>query len=265
VIYVFGPCELDTERYELRRPGGVIRLRRKVFQVLTYLLAHHDRIVSKQELCAQVWPQQFVSEAALENTIKAVRQAIGDSGRRQQLIQTVYSVGYRVIAAVEMHAAAPVTEGGKGVSATHSGAMALAPPRTDTAPVPTPLDRNTLYDAMHTLYTMAQTEVQRYGGTLQPAVGERILAVFGAPVAQEDHAQRAVLAALALRQHMSEQRAGLDPQHRTALSVRMGLDTELLAVGSNDDSPEGLMTVVGGQCDAGDRSSGTGSTWDHSM
>src|SRR5919201_4171911 len=101
--YVFGECSLDTQRAELARAGRVSRLRRKVFQVLVYLLAHADRVVSKQELCAQVWPQQFISDAALESTIKAVRQALGDSGRGQRLIQTVYGQGYRFLAAVEAH------------------------------------------------------------------------------------------------------------------------------------------------------------------
>src|SRR5262249_17989160 len=49
----------------------------------------------------QVWPHQYISDAALEGTIKAVRQAIGDSGRTQQLIETVYGQGYRFRATVE--------------------------------------------------------------------------------------------------------------------------------------------------------------------
>src|SRR5215470_19426317 len=98
--YVFGEWTLDTQRAELCRAGRVCRLRRKAFQVLAYLLAHADRVVSKQELCEQVWLQQFISDAALESVIKAVRQAIGDSGRSQRLLQTVYGQGYRVVAAV---------------------------------------------------------------------------------------------------------------------------------------------------------------------
>src|SRR5256886_15180831 len=103
MLSVFGECVLDTQRHELCRAGRVSRLRYKVFQVLIYLLAHADRVISKQELREQVWPQQFISDAALESTIKAVRQAIGDSGRGQQLIQTVYGQGYRFLAAVEAH------------------------------------------------------------------------------------------------------------------------------------------------------------------
>src|SRR5712692_8710894 len=101
MLYVFGECVLDTQRHELCRAGRVSRLRHKVFQVLIYLLAYADRVISKQELREHVWPQQFISEAALESTIKAVRQAIGDSGRGQQLIQTIYGQGYRFLAAVE--------------------------------------------------------------------------------------------------------------------------------------------------------------------
>jgi DNA-binding winged helix-turn-helix (wHTH) protein len=65
MVYVLGECVLDVLRHELRRSGQVIRLRRKVFQTLTYLLAHRDRLIAKEELCAQVWPQQVISEAAL--------------------------------------------------------------------------------------------------------------------------------------------------------------------------------------------------------
>jgi DNA-binding winged helix-turn-helix (wHTH) protein len=100
MIYVFGDCALDTDLYALHRAGHSIRLRPKVFQVLTYLLAHRERVVSRQELCAQVWPDQFISEAALESAIRGVRRAIGDSGRAQQLIQTRHGHGYRFIADV---------------------------------------------------------------------------------------------------------------------------------------------------------------------
>ena len=109
MVYVFGECELDTQRHVLCRDGQGIRLRRKAFQALAYLLAHHDRAISRQELCDEVWPKQFISDAALASTIKAVRQAIGDSGRGQQLIQTIYGHGYRFVAAVEERVDAPTS------------------------------------------------------------------------------------------------------------------------------------------------------------
>src|SRR6266851_8155016 len=100
--YLFADCVLDTQGYFLRRAGQSIRLRPKVFQALTYLLTHRDRVIPKQELCEQVWSAQAVSDATIENCLKAIRQAIGDNGQAQRLIETRYGQGYRFIAAVTM-------------------------------------------------------------------------------------------------------------------------------------------------------------------
>ena len=110
MVYVFGTCELHPQRYALTRAGQTRSLRPKVFQVLLYLLEHRERVVTKDELCTQVWPNQFISEATLESTVRAVRQAIGDSGQGQRLIQTVYSRGYRFVGEVTLHARQPPAE-----------------------------------------------------------------------------------------------------------------------------------------------------------
>ena len=60
------------------------------------------------------------------------------------------------------------------------------------------LGLETMYHLMHDMLALAQETVQRYGGILLQVSGEGFLALFGAPVAQEDHARRAVLAALEL-------------------------------------------------------------------
>jgi TolB-like protein/DNA-binding winged helix-turn-helix (wHTH) protein/Tfp pilus assembly protein PilF len=101
MIYRFGECELDTNLYTLQRSGQTIRLRPKVFRVCIYLLEHRDRVVAREELCAQVWPEQFISQATLEGVIRTVRQVVGDSGQAQSIIQTLHGYGYRFVAAVE--------------------------------------------------------------------------------------------------------------------------------------------------------------------
>jgi TolB-like protein/DNA-binding winged helix-turn-helix (wHTH) protein len=101
MIYIFGDCELDTCLYSVQRGGQTIRLRPKVFRVCLYLLWHRDRVVSAKELCAQVWSGQFISQRTLEGAIRAVRQAVGDSGQAQGIIQVLYGYGYRFVAAVE--------------------------------------------------------------------------------------------------------------------------------------------------------------------
>jgi TolB-like protein/DNA-binding winged helix-turn-helix (wHTH) protein len=102
--YAFGDCELDTCLYTLQRAGQTIRLRPKVFRVCLYLLEHRDRVVSREELCTQVWSGQFISQTTLEGVIRAVRQAVGDSGQTQAIIQTLHGYGYRFVADVEERA-----------------------------------------------------------------------------------------------------------------------------------------------------------------
>ena len=100
--YVFGEYILDTRRCELHRAGTPVRLRPKVFQVLAYLLDHRDRMVSKQELCAAVWPHQYISDSTFDSCMTEVRRAVGDSGRMQRVIHTRHGYGYRFVAPVEV-------------------------------------------------------------------------------------------------------------------------------------------------------------------
>ena len=97
VIHAFGDCELDTERFELRRAGSPQHVEPQVFDVLRYLIEHRDRVVSREELLQQVWGHTYVSDATLSSRLMAARKAIGDSGRAQGLIRTVRGRGYRFV------------------------------------------------------------------------------------------------------------------------------------------------------------------------
>lgn len=99
-IWRFGDFTLDTPRYELRCGSAVIRVEPQVFDVLTHLVANHDRFVSKEELFDTVWGGRFVSEAALTSRIKAARRALGDDGESQRFIRTVRGRGYQFVATV---------------------------------------------------------------------------------------------------------------------------------------------------------------------
>ena len=69
--------------------------------MLVYLLERRDRIVTKIELMDEIWGDRFVSEAAITTCIRTVRKAVGDDGRRQEVIKTAHGHGYRFIAPVE--------------------------------------------------------------------------------------------------------------------------------------------------------------------
>ena len=73
MIYVFEDYALDTQRYELRRRGVLCPLEPQGFNVLVYLVQHRDRVVSKEELFAQLWPHQTVSESTLTQRLRAAR------------------------------------------------------------------------------------------------------------------------------------------------------------------------------------------------
>ena len=72
----------------------------QVFDVLAYLLRHRERVVPKTELLDQIWGNRFVSESALSSRIKSARRAVGDTGRDQRIIKTIYGRGYRFVADV---------------------------------------------------------------------------------------------------------------------------------------------------------------------
>jgi DNA-binding winged helix-turn-helix (wHTH) protein/tetratricopeptide (TPR) repeat protein len=102
MIFRFEECELDLPRYELRRAGEVLRLEPQVFEVLRYLLANRERLVTKEELLDAVWGHRFVTPATLNSRLKTLRRAIGDDGKRQRLVRTVHGRGFRVVAAVDI-------------------------------------------------------------------------------------------------------------------------------------------------------------------
>ena len=98
---------------------------------------------------------------------------------------------------------------------------------------------------LHTLHELAHPEAQRYGGMFRPIGGDGVMLVFGAPVAQEDHAQRAVLAALGLQRQLAGGQGVRGSAVTEALKVRMGLHTCRAAVGASEIAHEREAVVVG--------------------
>ncbi len=115
MIYQCEEYELDLELYQLRCAGALRKLEPKAFNVLCHLIQHRDRIVSKDELLAEFWDGQYISDAALNSCIMAARRAVGDNGNIQQVIQTQRGRGYRFI--VEVTELYPELEGRGGMAA----------------------------------------------------------------------------------------------------------------------------------------------------
>ena len=99
-VWRFDAFVLDTQRYELRSAGEVIRVEPQVFDVLTQLVRNSHRFVTKEELFDSVWGGRFVGEAALTSRIKAARRALGDDGESQRYIRTVRGRGYQFVGTI---------------------------------------------------------------------------------------------------------------------------------------------------------------------
>lgn len=94
-MYQFGDFVLDTQLFQLRRADEIIPLEPKVFDVLRYLVEHHDRVATKRELLDALWPSEVVTEAVLPTNINALRRALGQQRGDKQPIETVHGRGYR--------------------------------------------------------------------------------------------------------------------------------------------------------------------------
>ena len=103
-----------------------------------------------------------------------------------------------------------------------------------------------LRELMSELFDRCADVVQRYGGTVDKFTGDGIMAVFGAPVALEDHAVRACRAAMDIQQRTRDLAADVKPRDGIELQLRVGLNSgEVIAgdVGSRSHT----YTTVGDQ------------------
>ena len=102
-IVRFGAFEVDTLSGELRKGGRTIRPPEQSFQVLALLLDRAGEVVTREELRQRLWPAgTFVDfDAGLNNAVRKLRDALGDSADVPRYIETLPRLGYRFIAAVE--------------------------------------------------------------------------------------------------------------------------------------------------------------------
>ena len=100
MIYNFEDYSLDTDRHELCRGPERIAVEPQVFDLLHYLVRNRGRVVSKDDMIADVWKGRIVSESTLSSRITAVRHAIGDRAEEQRLIRTIARKGIRFVGQV---------------------------------------------------------------------------------------------------------------------------------------------------------------------
>jgi adenylate cyclase len=127
---------LDPVRRELSRNGASVKIEPKVFDLLMHLIENRHRVVSKDDLIAQVWGSRIVSDSALTHAINAARNAIGDDGKAQRLIRTSSRWGYRFVGSVRLQAGAEPAPGPAGAASSPNGPALPLPDKPSIAVLP---------------------------------------------------------------------------------------------------------------------------------
>jgi DNA-binding winged helix-turn-helix (wHTH) protein/tetratricopeptide (TPR) repeat protein len=97
---VFQPFHLSSEIDLLYEGDAVVPLEPQAVRVLRYLVEHHDRVVSKDELLEHAWPNVFTTDGVLKKAISQARRALRDDADAARFIVTYHGRGYRFTAPV---------------------------------------------------------------------------------------------------------------------------------------------------------------------
>jgi DNA-binding winged helix-turn-helix (wHTH) protein/class 3 adenylate cyclase len=248
--FVFGDCMLDTERYELRRAGQVVALEPRAFRVLAYLLQHAGRAVPKHDLVQACWPnpssEAISQEYTLRNCLMKIRQAVGEPGTSQAVIETVRGYGYRVTAAVtvlppEGLAAGPILPDqayGPTPPAPNMPSRAL-PGRRQLTVLRAALvedlawvqrDPEDVRTVLRAFYTTCEEVIQRCAGYTAQCDSAGLLVYFGYPTADEEAAPRAVRAGLILVDALERLTVQVVADAPVRLAARLAIHTGLVVV-----------------------------------
>jgi len=95
--YAFADCTLDLRNHVLRHGGAEVHVEPQVFDLIACLVRAEGRLVTYDDLIADVWQGRIVSDATVASRVSASRAAVGDDGRRQAVIRTVNRRGVQLV------------------------------------------------------------------------------------------------------------------------------------------------------------------------
>jgi TolB-like protein/DNA-binding winged helix-turn-helix (wHTH) protein/Flp pilus assembly protein TadD len=109
--YRFGEFELNLDTQQLLKGGVAVRLERRPFDLLVMLVRNRERLVSREEIIAALWPGNVIIdfESGLNTLVRKVRNVLGDSPDEPRYIETIPGRGYRFVAPIlDAQASVPV-------------------------------------------------------------------------------------------------------------------------------------------------------------
>jgi DNA-binding winged helix-turn-helix (wHTH) protein/tetratricopeptide (TPR) repeat protein len=137
-IFEFGEFRVDPLTRTVRRNEVTLALQRRSFDVLLYLVQNPGRVIPKDELLRNVWPDTFVDENNLTQSISSLRKALAERPNEPSYISTLPGRGYQFIAPVRVtttHLSAPEAAQ-ESVPQPEQPSEQLAEPQPAPAPGP---------------------------------------------------------------------------------------------------------------------------------
>ena len=107
------------------------------------------------------------------------------------------------------------------------------------------LDPEEVHQIMDGCFKVLMDEIHRYDGTIDKFTGDGVMALFGAPVSHEDHAQRACYAALAIQRTIGEYGEKVEKECGVEFRMRVGLNSGPVIVGSVGNDLRMDYTAIG--------------------
>lgn len=172
----FGQFRLDILNQQLWRGSELLDVRPKTLRVLIYLANNPGRLITRQELMENVWPDAKVSANLLRAYVWELRHLLGDSADSPRYIETVNRLGYRFLQPVTSQTGAGIAAGTSAPSADqsrephHKGTnpsdrekldspVSLAGRNADSTPIINPQEPAIVVGVLHSLSgTMAYSE-----------------------------------------------------------------------------------------------------------
>ena len=115
------------------------------------------------------------------------------------------------------------------------------------------LDPEEVHQIMDGVFKILMDEIHKYEGTINQFTGDGVMALFGAPVAHEDHAQRACYAALSIQNTLEAYGDKIEKDTRVEFKMRVGLNSGPVIVGAIGDDLRMDYTAVGDTTNLGSR------------
>ncbi|MFF3766475.1 response regulator transcription factor [Streptomyces sp. NPDC001922] len=97
-ILQVGDLQVDPPARTAYLAGRELRLTRREFDLLAYLAAHADQVVSRRRILADVWRQPYVEDQTIDVHLSALRRKLGERASQPRYLHTVRGIGIKLVA-----------------------------------------------------------------------------------------------------------------------------------------------------------------------